>query len=86
MQEIKQLIELNGFTIIAAEKMQLTRMRAEEFYSEHHGKPFFPALLDFMTSGPIWALVLAKSNAIRSWRELMGPTNSLVAKENAPRW
>eukprot|EP00798_Chlamydomonas_sp_ICE-L_P026071 gene26071-11774_t len=84
-EEIKQLIKLQGFTIVAQEKVQLTRMRAEEFYAEHAGKPFFPNLITFMTSGPIWALVLAKSNAIRSWRGMMGPTNTLKAKLEAPK-
>lgn len=83
--EIKLLAEMNGFTIIAAQKMQLTRARAEEFYAEHYGKEFFPKLVDFMTSGPIWALCLSRRNAIKGWRELMGPTNVFKAREEAPR-
>ena len=65
--------------------LQLTKQRAEEFYLEHYGKPFFKKLIDFMTSGPIYALILGKSNAIASWRELMGPTNSLKAKKEVPK-
>ncbi len=64
--------------------LQLSRDKAEEFYKEHAEKEFFPTLVNFMTSGPIWALVLAKPGAIPAWRELMGPTNSLNAKEEAP--
>mmetsp|Transcript_32772 Transcript_32772/g.59385 ORF Transcript_32772/g.59385 Transcript_32772/m.59385 type:complete len:212 (-) Transcript_32772:410-1045(-) len=83
-EEIMQLIELNGFTIIAKQKLQLTRSRAMEFYGEHYGKPFFEGLVNFMTSGPVWALVLAKEDAIKGWRSLMGPTNTFKAQEEAP--
>ncbi len=65
--------------------LQLTKARAEEFYGEHLGKPFFPKLVDFMTSGPIWAMVLSKPDAIKGWRTLMGPTKVFVAREQAPR-
>ncbi|KAG2488311.1 hypothetical protein HYH03_013161 [Edaphochlamys debaryana] len=84
-EEIMQLIELNGFTIIAKQKLQLTKMRAEEFYGEHKGKDFFPRLVAYMTSGPVWALVLAKPDAIKGWRALMGPTNVLKAREEQPK-
>lgn len=66
--------------------VQLTQSRAEEFYGEHHGKEFFPKLVAFMTSGPIWALVLAKPGAILAWRALMGPTNVFTAREKQPKW
>jgi len=65
--------------------LQLTRFRAEEFYEEHAGKEFFPKLIDFMTSGPVLAMVLSKPNAIADWRKLMGPTNVLKARQEAPR-
>lgn len=66
--------------------MQLTRDRAELFYGEHKGKPFFEGLISFMTSGPAVAMVLAKENAIKEWRSFMGPTNTFVAKEQQPKW
>jgi nucleoside-diphosphate kinase len=58
---------------------------AEEFYTEHKGKPFYPGLVEFMTSGPIVALVLAKAGAIMAWRELMGPTDVFEARVRAPQ-
>lgn len=64
---------------------QLTPAMAEAFYAEHKEKAFFPGLVEFMTTGPIWALVLAKPNAIKAWRELMGPTNVFDARVKAPR-
>lgn len=64
---------------------QLTRARAEEFYGEHKGKAFFAGLVDFMTSGPIEALMMFKGDAIKGWRALMGPTNSARARAEAPQ-
>lgn len=64
--------------------MTLTAEQCSDFYSEHYGKKFFPSLVAFMTSGPIVAMVLSKDNAIQQWRELIGPTNSIDAKETYP--
>lgn len=64
---------------------QLTPQRAQDFYGEHKGKPFFETLVNFMTSGPVYALVLAKQNAIKEWRSLMGPTNSNTARAEKPK-
>ncbi len=72
---IVALIELNGFTITRMEKRLLKTKEAEKFYSEHQGKPFFKELVDYITSGPVIALVLKKENAIADWRALMGATN-----------
>jgi nucleoside diphosphate kinase len=79
-----QLVELDGFEILARRQVLLTATQAREFYAEHVGKPFFPRLQSFMTSGPIWALILAKNNAIAAWRTLMGPTDTEKAKLEAP--
>jgi len=65
----------------------LTPEQASEFYAEHFGKPFFPGLIVYMSSGPIVALVLARENAVTTWRELIGPTNTIKARETHPnRW
>ena len=64
--------------------MTLSAEQCSDFYSEHYGKKFFPSLVAFMTSGPIVALVLGRDNAIQQWRELIGPTNTNVAKETNP--
>mmetsp|Transcript_70097 Transcript_70097/g.222179 ORF Transcript_70097/g.222179 Transcript_70097/m.222179 type:complete len:409 (-) Transcript_70097:176-1402(-) len=81
---IKQLIEANGFTIVSECYTTLSTQRAMEFYGEHNGKNFFEGLVEFMTSGPIYALVLAKDNAVTEWRNVMGPTNSDIARDQAP--
>jgi len=73
--------EKNGLSIVAAKMMRLTKTQAEGFYAEHSGRPFFPALVAFMTSGPVVVQILEGENAIARNRELMGATNP---KEAAP--
>jgi len=51
---------------------------------EHEGKPFYEKLCEFMSSGPIYAMVLEKVAAIRSWRTLLGPTNIEDAQKECP--
>jgi len=83
--KIIEELEAAKFTIIAKQKDTLLKVKAEEFYEEHRGKPFFDGLIAFMTSGPIIAMVLAKENAIKDFRELIGPTNSIKARMEAPQ-
>ena len=61
------------------------RAQVEEFYAEHKDRPFFPALKQFMTSGPVIALQLRKVNAVADWRALMGPTVTATARASAPQ-
>jgi len=83
--EIVARIESEGFTVLERSTLQLSKERAEEFYGEHKGKGFFDELVTFMTSGELVALKLEKSDAIKGWRALMGPTNFEVAKKEAPQ-
>ena len=64
-----------GLEIVAARLMQLTQAQAEGFYAEHKERPFFAALVNFMTSGPVVVQVLEGENAIARNRELLGATN-----------
>ncbi|EGQ8023902.1 nucleoside-diphosphate kinase [Vibrio vulnificus] len=73
--EIYHRIEKAGLRIIAAKMVHLNDEQASGFYAEHEGKEFFPALKEFMTSGPIMVQVLEGENAIARYRELMGKTN-----------
>ncbi|CAG0899016.1 unnamed protein product [Darwinula stevensoni] len=65
-------------------EVTLTRDEAAAFYAEHEGKPFYEGLVEFMTSGPIVVMALARKNAVKHWRTLLGPTNTAVAKEERP--
>ena len=77
--------EDNGLKIIAAKLIRLSDDEASGFYAEHQGKPFFNALKDFMTSGPVFIQVLQGENAISRNRELMGDTDPAKAKVGSIR-
>lgn len=72
---ILSIIEDNGFRIVRIEKFRMSLELAKEFYSEHNRKFFYNRLTTFMSSSPIYALILAKKDAINSWRSLMGKAN-----------
>jgi nucleoside-diphosphate kinase len=73
--EILARFEKAGLTIIGLQMKQLTRKEAEQFYQEHKTRPFFPKLVDFMSSGPVVILVLEGKGAIQKNRDLMGSTD-----------
>ncbi|MCO1333826.1 nucleoside-diphosphate kinase [Microbulbifer sp. OS29] len=73
--EIESRFEKAGLSIVAMKMQQLSREKAEGFYAEHKERPFFKALVDFMTSGPVVVQVLEGENAILANRDLMGATN-----------
>ncbi|CAH1794230.1 unnamed protein product [Owenia fusiformis] len=83
-EEIEDIILRSGFTVIQKRRVHLTPEQASDFYAEHYGKMFFPSLVAYMSSGPILAMCLAREKAIAYWRELIGPTNTLKAKETHP--
>lgn len=73
--EIYSRFEKNGLRIVAAKMMQLSKEKAEGFYAEHSERPFFGALVSFMTSGSVMVQVLEGEGAILKNRDLMGATN-----------
>ncbi|MEF8833733.1 MAG: nucleoside-diphosphate kinase [Halofilum sp. (in: g-proteobacteria)] len=73
--EIYKRFEGAGLEIVAARMLHLTREQAEGFYAVHRERPFFNALVEFMTSGPVMVQVLEGENAIEKNREVMGATN-----------
>lgn len=73
--EIYSRFEKAGLRIVAAKMLQLTPSEAEAFYAVHSERPFFGALVKFISSGPVMIQVLEGQNAILRHRELMGATN-----------
>jgi nucleoside-diphosphate kinase len=73
--EVIGRIERKGFTVVALQMQTVTRAIAEEHYGEHRDKPFFGELVDFITSSPLVAAVIEGTDAIASWRAMMGATN-----------
>ncbi len=84
--KIIDLIEQNSFAIIFMQKVQFSKESAKHFYAEHQGRSFFEKLINYITSGPIIIMMLAKENAIIDWRTLMGPTDSTKAPEGTIRY
>lgn len=77
--------ERKGLTIAALKRMVLPRETAEEHYSEHHGKPFYEALVEFITSGPLVAMVLEGHEAVEAARQVIGATDPLEAAPGSIR-
>ena len=73
--KILQRFEENNLRIIASKMIHLTQEKAEGFYDIHRDKPFFPNLVEFMTSGPVIVQVLEGEKAVNKNREIMGATN-----------
>ena len=82
--EIEDIIIRTGFTILQKRWVHLSPEQCSEFYSDHSSKIFFPSLVAYMSRGPVVAKELAKENAVQSWRNLIGPTNSKKARETEP--
>ena len=78
-------LEQQGFSIVAAKMVHLSKEQAEGFYAEHQGKPFFEPLVAYMTSAPVLVSVLEKENAVQDYRTLMGATNPEAAAEGTIR-
>jgi len=83
--KIYSRFESNGLRIVASRMLHLSEAVAGGFYAEHRGRPFFPALIEFMTSGPVMVQVLEGESAIAKNRELMGATDPQKAAEGTIR-
>lgn len=82
--QIFDRVAREGFLISQAKMVQLSQKEAQEFYAEHDGKPFFDKLVGFMTEGPIVAFEITGEDAVARWRQVLGPTDSSVARQEAP--
>lgn len=82
--QIKNIILDSGFDILSEKMFQLDVKSVQVFYAEHSGRGFFPTLIKYMTSGPIYVMILEKPNAIVHWRTLIGPTDARKAKGTHP--
>jgi nucleoside-diphosphate kinase len=78
-------IAQGGFRIIAAKMTKLSRADAEEFYKIHKERPFYNELCEFMSSGPIMAMVIEKDNAVQAYRDFIGATNPDEAADGTIR-
>ncbi|WP_227376479.1 nucleoside-diphosphate kinase [Haladaptatus halobius] len=79
--EIVSRFEDRGLKLVGGKFMQIDQKLAEEHYGEHEGKPFFEGLVDFITSGPVFAMVWEGQDAVAQVRTMMGETDPA---ESAP--
>jgi nucleoside-diphosphate kinase len=83
--EVLARFERKGLKIVALKHMTVERDQAEQHYAEHAEKPFFGELVDFITGGPLVALVLEGHEAVKAARQLIGATNPLEAAPGSIR-
>jgi nucleoside-diphosphate kinase len=83
--EVIARFERKGLRIVALKHMQVERSLAEEHYAEHSEKPFFGDLVDFITGGPLVAMVLEGHEAVVAARQVIGATNPLEASPGSIR-
>jgi nucleoside-diphosphate kinase len=83
--EIIARFERKGLKIVSLRHMSMTRELAERHYAEHSERPFFGELVDFITSGPIVAMVLEGTDAVKAARQVIGATNPLEASTGSIR-
>lgn len=83
--EISRRIEMRGLEIVGLKLMQAPRAIVEEHYAEHVGKPFYQGVCDYLTSGPIVAMAVRGTNAVKAVRAMMGATNPIEAAPGTVR-
>ncbi|XP_027005855.2 nucleoside diphosphate kinase 6 [Tachysurus fulvidraco] len=85
LEALHQKILENNFIIVRKKDLIWRRSDSERFYAEHNERFFYQRLVEFMSSGPMRAYILAREDAISHWRELMGPTKVYRALYTSPR-
>lgn len=83
--EVISRFERKGFRIVALKMTKMSREKAMDFYSVHKDKPFFKDLVEFMTSGPIVAMILEGDSAVSVVREIIGTTDGRKASPGTIR-
>jgi nucleoside-diphosphate kinase len=83
--EIISRLERRGLRLVAAEFQQISRSMAELHYAVHKGKPFYDGLIDYITSGPVMAMVWEGTNAVAAVRQTMGATIPIDADPGSVR-
>ena len=83
--EIKTFFKKNNLKILKIKKVKISREEASEFYKVHQTKPFYNNLCNYLSSGPIVAMILEGDNAVTKNRQIMGATDPLKAEEGTLR-
>ena len=83
--QIISRFETKGFTLVGLKIMTVAKELAEKHYDVHKDKPFFPSLIEFITSGPVVAMVWKGEGVVASARKIIGATNPLTAEPGTIR-
>ncbi|MFT3885518.1 MAG: nucleoside-diphosphate kinase [Flavobacteriales bacterium] len=83
--KILDMIISNGYRVVALKYTRLSHHEAGSFYEVHKERPFYGELVDYMASGPIYAILLEKANAVEDFRKLIGATDPAQATEGTIR-
>ncbi len=83
--EIKIFFEKNNLKIVKSKKVKISKEEASEFYKVHQTKPFYNDLCNYLSSGPIFVMILEGENAVLKNRELMGATDPKKAEKGTLR-
>jgi nucleoside-diphosphate kinase len=78
-------LEEAGFRIRAIRPLRLTEAQAREFYAVHRDRPFYQSLVSFMTSGPVFPVLLERDDAVATLRRVIGATDPAEAEEGTVR-
>ena len=82
---ILAMINEAGFEIAAMKMVRMTLEQAQSFYAIHKERPFFDGLVEFMTSGPVFVMILRHENAVEEFRKLIGATDPAKAEPGTIR-
>ena len=85
IEEIKKIFIENNLKILNSKKIHISKEEASEFYKVHQAKPFYNDLCTYLSSGPIFVMILEGSGAVALNRKLMGATNPKDAEPNTIR-
>ena len=85
IEDIKNIFIKNQLKIKDSKKIHITKDEAAEFYKVHQSKPFYNELCSYLSSGPIFVMILEGEDAVLANRKLMGATNPKDAEENTIR-
>ena len=85
VEEIKNILISKNFKILKEKKIKITKQEAEQFYAVHQSKPFYSELCNYLSSGPIFVMILNKDNAVIDYRSLMGATDPKKAEKGTLR-
>ena len=85
VENIKNIFTKNQLIIKDSKKIHITKDEAAEFYKVHQSKPFYNELCSYLSSGPIFVMILEGENAVLANRKLMGATDPKKAEENTIR-